>query len=101
MTAVESGSSQISESATLASSARDNLQQIAQISNQIDGLMVSIAAATTSQSQTSEGLANLMTDISHMAKRTLDYSSEATTSIKETKQYTGDLQKALSHFKSR
>jgi twitching motility protein PilJ len=101
MSAVESGSSQISESETLAGSARENLQQIAQISSQIDGLMVSIAAATTSQSQTSEGLANLMTDISHMAKRTLDYSSEATTSIKETKQHAGDLQKTLSNFKGR
>ncbi|MBD2187846.1 methyl-accepting chemotaxis protein [Pseudanabaena mucicola] len=101
MAAVESGSSQISESETLAGSARENLQQIAQISNQIDGLMVSIAAATTAQSQTSEGLANLMTDISHMAKRTMDYSSEATTSIKETKQHAGELQKTLSHFKSR
>lgn len=101
MAAVESGSNQISESETLAGSARENLQQIAQISTQIDGLMVSIAAATTAQSQTSEGLATLMTDISHMAKRTLDYSSEATTSIKETKQHAGELQKTLSHFKSR
>ncbi len=101
MTAVESGSYQISESTTLAIAAKDSLQQIAQLSQQIDGLMATIADANTVQAQTSEGVANLMSDISHMAKRTLASSSEASKFIKATRQYSGELQQSLTHFKTR
>ncbi|ELS31111.1 MULTISPECIES: methyl-accepting chemotaxis protein [Pseudanabaena] len=100
MAAVESGSTQISESNTLTIAAKDSLQQIAQISQQIDGLMAAIAEATSSQVQTSEGVANLMQDISHMAKRTLASSSEAAKFIKATRRYSGDLQQSLTHFKT-
>ncbi|WP_082429453.1 methyl-accepting chemotaxis protein [Pseudanabaena sp. 'Roaring Creek'] len=100
MAAVESGSNQISESNTLTIAAKDSLQQIAQISQQIDGLMVAIAEATSSQVQTSEGVANLMQDISHMAKRTLASSSEAAKFIKATRRYSGELQQSLTHFKT-
>jgi methyl-accepting chemotaxis protein PixJ len=101
MAAVESGSTQLSESNNLAINAKDSLQQVAQISQQIDGLMVVIAEATTSQAQTSEGVANLMNDISHMAKRTLASSSEVSKFIKATRGYSGELQQSLSHFKTR
>jgi methyl-accepting chemotaxis protein len=101
MAVVDSGSTQISESNALAITARDSLQQIARISQQIDGLMVVIAEATTSQAQTSEGVANLMNDISHMAKRTLASSSEVSKFIKATRGYSGELQQSLSNFKTR
>ncbi len=101
MAAVESGSNQISESNTLAIAAKDSLQQIAQISQQIDGLMATISEATTSQAQTSEGVANLMNDISHMARRTLASSSEASKLIQSTRGYSGELQECLTHFKTR
>jgi len=101
MAAVESGSHQIAESNTLAIAAKDSLQQITQISQQIDGLMVVIAEATSSQVQTSEGVANLMNDIAHMAKRTISSSSEAALLIKETKEYSTELQQSLTHFKTR
>jgi twitching motility protein PilJ len=101
MTAVESGSHQISESNTLAIAAKDSLQQIAQLSQQIDGLMATISEANSVQAQTSEGVANLMSDISHMAKRTLASSSEASQFIKATRQYSGELQQSLTHFKTR
>ncbi|WP_434684901.1 methyl-accepting chemotaxis protein [Pseudanabaena minima] len=101
MAVVDSGSTQLSESNDLAITAKDSLQQIAQISQQIDGLMVAIAEATTSQAQTSEGVANLMNDISHMAKRTLASSSEVSKFIKATRGYSGELQQSLSHFKTR
>jgi twitching motility protein PilJ len=101
MAVVDSGSTQISESNALAITAKDSLQQIARISQQIDGLMVVIAEATTSQAQTSEGVANLMNDISHMAKRTLASSSEVSKFIKATRGYSGELQQSLSNFKTR
>ena len=101
MIAAESGSHQIAESSTLAIAAKDSLQQIAQLSQQIDGLMATIAEANTVQAQTSEGVANLMSDISHMAKRTLASSSEASQFIKATRQYSGELQQSLTHFKTR
>jgi twitching motility protein PilJ len=101
MSSVESGSNQLSESNTLAIAAKDSLQQIAQISQQIDGLMITISDATTSQAQTTEGVANLMNDISHMARRTLASSSEASKLIKATRVYSGELQQSLSHFKTR
>jgi methyl-accepting chemotaxis protein PixJ len=101
MAAVESGSNQLSESNNLAIAAKDSLEQIAQISRQIDGLMVTISEATASQAQTSEGVANLMSDISHMAKRTLVSSSEASKLIQATRGYSGELEQSLTRFKTR
>lgn len=101
MASVEAGSNQVAESSNLAIAARDNLQQIAEISQQIDELMSSIAEATLSQVQTSEGVASLMKDISHIAKRTLASSTEVSKFLKSSKQYSSDLQQSLAHFKLR
>lgn len=101
MAAVESGSNQVTASNTLAIAAKDSLQQIAEISQQIDHLVSSISDATISQVQTSEGVANLMKDISHIAKRNLTSSSEVSKFLKVTKQHSGDLQQSLTHFKTR
>ena len=101
MIAVESGSNQAAESNTLAIAAKDSLLQISQISQQIDELVASIADATIAQVQTSEGVANLMKDISHIANRNLDASTEASKFLKTTKKYSGDLQQSLAHFKTR
>lgn len=101
MTAVESGSNQVLESATLAIAAKDSLLQISHISHQIDELVSSISDATISQVQTSEGVANLMKDISHIAKRNLAAASEVSKSLKATKKYSGELQQSLAHFKTR
>ncbi len=101
MMAVESGSNQAAESTTLAISAKDSLLQISHISQQIDDLVSSISDATISQVQTSEGVANLMKDISHIAKRNLAASSEVSKFLKSTKRYSGDLQQALAQFKTR
>ena len=101
MTSIELGSNQVSESNILAIAAKDSLQQITQISQQIDGLMSAITIATISQVQTSEGVASLMKDISHIAKRTLTSSSEVSKFIKSTKQYSGDLQQSLANIKTR
>ncbi|MDX2254575.1 MAG: methyl-accepting chemotaxis protein [Pseudanabaenaceae cyanobacterium bins.39] len=99
MVAVETSSSQVLASTDLAIATRDNLQQIATIAQQIDGLMTSISEATSSQVQTSEGVVNLMQDISHIAQRTLSSSEDAAKFIKSTRNHTNDLQKSLAHFK--
>ncbi|NUN63824.1 hypothetical protein HCU40_03445 [Pseudanabaena biceps] len=101
MAVVESGSLQISESSNLAIAAKNSLLQIVEISKQIDGLMTSITDATASQVQTSEGVANLMQDIAHIAQRTLVSSTEVSKFMKATKQYSGDLQHSLTQFKTR
>ncbi|MFM7887262.1 MAG: methyl-accepting chemotaxis protein [Pseudanabaena sp.] len=101
MLAVESGSNQVSESTTLAISAKDSLLQISHISHQIDELVSSISYATISQLQTSEGVANLMKDISNIAKKNLAASSEVSKFLNTTKRYSGDLQQALAQFKTR
>jgi twitching motility protein PilJ len=100
MEAVELGSSQISQSNQLAIAAKDNLQQISQVSQQIDELMSSISEVTIAQVQTSENVANLMQDLSHIAHKTLSSSSEASRSLKSTRQYSGELRQSLSHFKT-
>ncbi|PZU95957.1 MAG: hypothetical protein DCE90_11015 [Pseudanabaena sp.] len=101
MAVVETGSQQVSESTNLAIAAKNSLQQISLVSQQIDGLMSSISEATLTQVQTSEGVANLMKDISHIAQRTLVSSGEVSKFMKTTKRYSGDLQESLSHFKTR
>jgi len=100
MEAVELGSSQISQSNQLAIAAKDNLQQISQVSQQIDDLMSSISEVTIAQVQTSENVANLMQDLSHIAHKTLTSSSEVSQSIKSTRQYSGKLRQSLNHFKT-
>ncbi len=100
MEAVELGRSQIAQSNQLAIAAKDNLQQISQVSQQIDELMSSISEVTIAQVQTSENVANLMQDLSHIAHKTLTSSSEASQSIKSTRQYSGQLGQSLSHFKT-
>ena len=100
MEAVELGSNQISQSNQLAIAAKDNLQQISQVSQQIDDLMLSISEVTVAQVQTSENVANLMQDLSHIAHKTLTSSSEVSQSIKSTRQYSGELRQSLNHFKT-
>lgn len=100
MEAVELGSNQISQSNQLAIAAKDNLQQISQVSQQIDELMSSISEVTLSQVQTSENVANLMQDLSHIAHKTLTSSSEVSQSIKSTRQYSGELRQSLNHLKT-
>lgn len=100
MSAIASSTNQVAESASLAITAKDNLRQIGNISHEIDELMNSIANATTSQVQTSEGVASLMQDISHIAQRTLATSGEVSKAMRSTKTYASDLQKSLAHFKS-
>ena len=100
MEAVELGSSQISQSNQLAIAAKDNLQQISQVSQQIDELMSSISEVTIAQVQTSGNVAKLMQDLSHIAHKTLASSSEVSQSIKSTRQYSGELRQSLSHFKT-
>ncbi|OIP76507.1 MAG: hypothetical protein AUK48_05745 [Oscillatoriales cyanobacterium CG2_30_44_21] len=101
MAVVETGSQQVAESTNLAIAAKDSLQQISLVSQQIGGLMSSISEATLTQVQTSEGIANLMKDISHIAQRTLTSSGEVAKFIRTTKRHSGDLQKSLSQFKTR
>ena len=101
MAVVEAGSQQVVESTNLAIAAKNSLQQISLVSQQIDGLMSSISDATLTQVQTSEGVANLMKDISHIAQRTLTSSAEVSKFMKTTKRYSGDLQQSLSDFKTR
>jgi twitching motility protein PilJ len=100
MEAVELGSSQISQSNQLAIAAKDNLQQISQVSQQIDELMSSISEVTVAQVQTSENVANLMQDLSQIAHKTLTSSSEVSQSIKSTRQYSGELRQSLNHLKT-
>jgi twitching motility protein PilJ len=100
MADIASSTNQVAESASLAITAKDNLRQIGDISHEIDGLMHSIATATASQVQTSEGVASLMQDISHIAQRTLATSGEVSKFMKSTKTYSSDLQKSLALFKS-
>lgn len=101
MAVVETGSQQVGETTNLAIAAKNSLQQISLVSQQIDGLMSSISDATLTQVQTSEGVANLMKNISHMAQRTLTSSGEVTKFMKMTKRHSGDLQESLSCFKTR
>jgi twitching motility protein PilJ len=99
MAAVESSSHQVIASNDLAIAAKDNLHQLSTVAQQINELMTSISEATSAQVQTSEGVANLMQDISHIAQRTLASSEDAAKFIKATRNHTNDLQQSLAHFK--
>ncbi len=98
--AMSMGSTQVVEGANLVKNAKLSLEQILDLSRQIDQLVQSISSATVSQAQTSGAVALLMKETANVSQRTSDSFDMVSGSLEKTLEIAQQLQKSVSVFKT-
>ncbi len=79
--------------------AKESLQQIFEVSRQIDSLVESISSATVSQAQTSQIVKDLMQEIARTSRHTSDSSRKVSNSLRQTVKVAETLQMSVGRFK--
>ncbi len=97
--AMEVGTTQVVEGTRIVEEAKNSLNEILEVSRQIDYLVYSISAATTSQVETSQAVSHLMKDIAEVSQRTSDYSHQVSESLQQTVEISQQLQHTVGTFK--
>ncbi|UIE40526.1 GAF domain-containing protein [Leptodesmis sichuanensis A121] len=97
--AMEQGTTQVVEGTYLVKNTRQSLEQIVDVSQQIDQLLQSISKATVSQVQTSQAIALLMQDVAQVAGQTSGSSRQVSTSLRQTVDIARSLQESVEMFK--
>lgn len=98
--AMELGKTQVVEGANLVKDAKLSLEQILELSRQIDQLVQSISSATVSQAQTSQAVTTLIQEIAKVSKSTSDSSEIVSNSLRETLEIGQQLHQSVSIFKT-
>jgi twitching motility protein PilJ len=96
--AMEQSTAQVVEGTHLVEDAKKSLNQILDVSRQIDQLVQSISEATVSQAQTSEAVSTLMRQIADASKRTSSSSRQVSLSLRQTVQVAQELQASVGTF---
>jgi methyl-accepting chemotaxis protein PixJ len=97
--AMELGTTQVVEGTHLVEDAKQSLNQILEVSRQIDALVQSISSATVSQAETSQAVTELMKEIAQVSERTSNSSRKVSGSLKETVEIAQELQASVGTFK--
>ncbi len=97
--AMELGTTQVAESTHLVTDAKLSLEQIVEVSRQIDNLVQSISGETVSQAQTAEAVADLMKKIAQISSQTSDSSRQVSSSLQQTVEVARQLQDSVGVFK--
>jgi methyl-accepting chemotaxis protein PixJ len=97
--AMERGTTQVDKGTRQVEEAKESLQQIVQVSQQVDALLQSISNATVSQTETSEVVKLLMTQINQSSERTSDTSRQVSSALQETVAIAQQLQASVGTFK--
>jgi len=97
--AMELGTTQVVEGTHLVEDAKQSLNQILDVSRQIDALVQSISSATVSQAETSQAVTELMKEIAQVSERTSNSSRQVSGSLKETVGIAQELQASVGTFK--
>jgi twitching motility protein PilJ len=95
---MEVGVSQVVEGTRVVEDAKYSLNEILQVSRQIDSLVKSISQATASQVQTSQEVSQLMKDIADISQRTTVSSEEVSHSLQKTVEVSQRLQDSVGTF---
>jgi twitching motility protein PilJ len=95
---MEVGVSQVVEGTRVVEDAKYSLNEILQVSRQIDTLVKSISEATASQVQTSQEVSHLMKDIAEISQRTTVSSEEVSDSLQKTVEISQRLQDSVGTF---
>ncbi|MBW4631313.1 MAG: PAS domain-containing protein [Iphinoe sp. HA4291-MV1] len=98
--AIEVGTTQVMESAQLVKEVKQSMENIVEVSRQIDELVQSIFLTTVSQAQTSQSVALLMKEVAKASERTAQKSSIVSTSLQQTVEVAQQLQASVSVFKT-
>lgn len=96
--AMELGTTQVMDGTRIVDDAKQNLNQILDISRQIDLLVRSISEATASQVETSQVVSQLMKAIAATSQRTSDSSRQVSNSFAQTLQIAKELQQVVGTF---
>lgn len=99
--AMEAGTEQVVAGTQLVDETRQNLTQIAAVSNQINELVNSIAQAAQMQSQASESVTKTMTDVASIADQTSTEATQVSNSFKQLLDVAQALQAEVGQFKVR
>ncbi len=97
--AMELGTTQVIEGADLVEDTKQSLEQIVDVSREIDYLVQSISSATVSQAQTSQAVTHLMQEIAKASLRTSDSSRQVSSSLQQTVAVAQQLQASVGAFK--
>ncbi|WP_052128283.1 methyl-accepting chemotaxis protein [Neosynechococcus sphagnicola] len=99
VTAMELGTTQVVEGAQLVEGAKQSLEQIVEVSRQIDQLVQAISQATVSQTQTSQSVTTLMKEVARLSEQTSQSSRQASKSLQQTVEVSQQLQSSVGTFK--
>ncbi|MGF1513645.1 MAG: methyl-accepting chemotaxis protein [Elainellaceae cyanobacterium] len=99
VSAMEDSTAQVVEGTHLVEGAKRSLNQILEVSQQIDQLVQSISAATVSQAETSEAVSQLMRQVVDVSEQTSASSREVSQSIQDTVDIAQELQVSVGTFK--
>ena len=97
--AMESGTEQVVAGTKLVDETRSSLNQIAQVSSQIDELVIAIAQATVEQSKDSEIVSQTMAQVAAVSEKTATEALQVSDSFKELLTVAQELQASVSKFK--
>lgn len=99
MTAMEEGTQQVIEGTKLAEQAKRSLDEIIQVSSQIDGLVRSITNATVEQTETARSMAQVMQSVELTAQSTSQEAQRVSDSLQNLVRVARDLQGSVEKFK--
>jgi len=99
VTAMEQGTEQVVSGTQLVEEARGNLNQISEVSNQINELVAKIAEAAKTQSADSEQVNQTIQDVAAIAQRTSESATQVSASFKELLETAQDLEENVGQFK--
>ncbi len=97
--AMEQGTTQVVESTRRVVSAKASLEQIFEVSRQIDELVQSISTTTVSQAKTSQVVTDLIQEIARTSQRTSEASRKVSSSLRQTVEVADQLQMSVGRFK--
>ena len=99
VTAMEEGTRQVISSTRSVIGAKQSLQEIFDVSRQIDQLVAAISNATVSQAHTSQAVTDLMKQIAKSSQQTSDSSRQVSHSLRNTLEVAEQLQESVGKFK--
>ena len=97
--AMQASTVQVVEGTNRVEDARRSLNQIVQVSRQVNALFQEISLATTSQVQTSQSVRSLMANLSTQSQRSSETSRDVAIALQETADVTSQLKASVETFK--
>lgn len=95
---MEESTTQVVTGTKLVKTTKETLQKLAEISQEIDSLLISISDSTTNQKLTSQQVTEKMQQVAIVTKETASESKEVSESLQQLVKVAMELQQSASHF---